>query len=172
MNIGFVHGLTEEGRQWIVDPEHAGGGVLFDSGSHAIDLFRYLIGDIDDVHGLTGVLAAGRVEDASVVCLRSGNVLGTITLSWKTPPWQGLVEVIGTRGRARVEYEGERVRLRALIGEAPWRVVRTSSVSRFVLQMRQFLACLRGEDTPRAGVRDGLEATRAVLRIYEGTIAS
>ena len=80
-------------------PRAGRGGVLFDSGSHAIDLFRYLIGDIDDIHGLTGVLRARPVEDASVVCLRSGNVLGTITLSWKTPPWQGLVEVIGTRGR-------------------------------------------------------------------------
>ena len=37
--------------------------------------------------------------------------------------------------------------------------------------MRQFLACIRGEDTPRASVRDGLEATRAVLSIYEATIA-
>ena len=170
--IRFVHGLAEAGRQWIVDPEQAGGGVLFDSGSHAIDLFRYLIGDIDDIHGLTGVLAAGRVEDASVVCLRSGNVLGTITLSWKTPPWQGLVEVIGTHGRARVEYDGERVRLQARTAEGPWRTVRTRNISRFVSQMRSFLACIRGEETPRAGVRDGLEATRAVLRIYEGTMGS
>ena len=106
-----------------------------------------------------------------MVCLRSGNVLGTITLSWKTPPWEGLVEVIGTRGRGRVEYEGERVRLRVLSGDGPWRVVRTPHESRFVGQMRQFLACIRGEDTPRAGVRDGLEATRAVLSIYEATIA-
>ncbi len=171
VNIGFVHGLTEEGRQWIIDPDQAGGGVLFDSGSHAIDLFRYLIGDIDDIHGLTGVLASGPVEDASVVCLRSGHVLGTISLSWKTPPWQGLVEVIGTAARARVEYDGERVHLRARIGDAPWRAVRTPNVSRFVAQMRQFLACVRGADTPRATVRDGLEATRAVLRIYEATIA-
>jgi len=170
INIAFVHGLTEQGREWITDPTHAGGGVLFDSGSHAIDLFRYLIGDIDGIHGLTDVHDAGRVEDATVACLRSGTVLGTISLSWRTLPWQGLVEVIGTRGRARVEYEGERVHLRVRAGDTPWRAVRTSSASRFVAQMRQFLACIRGEDTPRAGVRDGLEATRAVLRIYEANI--
>lgn len=103
-NISFIHGLTEQGRQWITDADQAGGGVLFDSGSHAIDLFRYLIGDVDDVHGLIAVLDGGsrsqRVEDTSIVSLRSGDVLGTIGLSWKTPPWQGLVEVIGSTGRA------------------------------------------------------------------------
>jgi predicted dehydrogenase len=166
VSIGFAHGLTEEGRQWITDPQQAGGGVLFDSGSHAIDLFRYLIGEIDEVHGLTGVLASGPVEDASVACMSSGNVLGSISLSWKTPPWQGLVEVIGTNGRARVEYE-ERVHLRVRTGDAPWRALRTPSMSRFVSQMRHFLACVLGDETPRAGVRDGLEATRAVLRIYD-----
>jgi predicted dehydrogenase len=171
INIAFVHGLTEQGREWITDPAHAGGGVLFDSGSHAIDLFRYLIGDIDGIHGLTGVLAQGPVEDTSVVCLSSGNVLGTISLSWKTPPWQGLVEVIGTNGQARVEYERDRAHLRVRTAAAAWRTVRTRNISRFVSQMRQFLACIRGEDTPRAGVRDGLEATRAVLRIYEANIA-
>jgi UDP-N-acetylglucosamine 3-dehydrogenase len=166
VSIAFVHGLTEEGRRWITDPEQAGGGVLFDSGSHAIDLFRYLVGDIDEVHGLTGMLEPGRVEDASIACLRSSAVLGTISLSWKTPPWQGLVEVIGTHGRARVEYDGERANLRMRTGDSSWRTVRTPRVSRFVSQMRHFLACIRGDETPRAGVGDGLEATRAVLRIY------
>jgi predicted dehydrogenase len=164
VNISFIHGLTEQGREWITDAAQAGGGVLFDSGSHAIDLFRYLVGNVDEVRGMT---AGQSVEDSSVACLRSGDVLGTITLSWKTPPWQGLVEVIGSTGRARVRYDGDHVVLSASAGDAPWHVVRTPRMSRFVAQMQHFLACLRGEEAPAASARDGLEATRIILRIYE-----
>jgi predicted dehydrogenase len=171
VSVSFIHGLSEQGRGWITDADQAGGGVLFDSGSHAIDLFRYLVGDVDEVHGLTAVMDRGsgskRVEDTSIVSLRSGDVLGTVALSWKTPPWQGLVEVVGSMGRARVDYEGDRVSLRLRTGDAPWRTVRTPRMSRFVSQMQHFLACVRGEEAPEASVQDGLAATRIVLQIYD-----
>jgi predicted dehydrogenase len=161
--ISFTHGLTEQGREWIVDPTLAGGGVLFDSGSHAIDLFRYLVGELDDVGGLT---VGDLVEDVCIACLRSDGVLGTIALSWKTPPWHGAIEVIGSAARARVEYDDDRVRLLTRANGAPWKSVRTSREDRFVAELRHFLACVRGEEAPLTSARDGLEATRAILRIY------
>jgi predicted dehydrogenase len=171
VNIAFVHGLSEHGREWITHPADAGGGVLFDSGPHAIDLFRFLAGSVDEVHGLTAVLdSVGRVEDTTVACVRSGSVLGSLVLSWKTPPWRGLVEVVGSSGRARVEYVEERVTLRVERGRARARSTRLSELSggdsRFVAQMRHFLACIRGEEPPCATVLDGTEATRTILRIY------
>src|SRR5205823_14425190 len=127
---------------------------------------------VDEMHGLTAVLggatASERVEDTSIVSLRSDDVLGCIALSWKTPPWEGLVEVVSSAGRARVEYEGDRTSLKLRTGNGPWRAVRTPRASRFVYQMRGFLAGVRGvEKAPGASARDGLEATRIVLRIYE-----
>jgi predicted dehydrogenase len=168
INISFVHSLTQDGREWITDPRQAGGGVLFDSGSHAIDLFRYLAGEVDDAYGLTAPPAADRVEDASVVSLRSGDVLGTLALSWKVPRWQGLVEVVGSAGQARVEYAGDRVSLSTRTGEERWRAISTPRGSRFVAQMRHFLASLRGDEPPQVTVHDGLEATRIVLDVYAG----
>ena len=165
VNISFTHGLTEQGREWITDPEQAGGGVLFDSGSHAIDLFRYLVGDLDEVHGMT-VGDRARVDDCSVLSLRSGAVLGSVSLSWKAPPWHGLIDVIGTNGRARVEYDSDRVKLKTRLGDGTWRTVRTPKHDRFVLQMCHFLGCVRGNATPLTSARDGLEATRAILRVY------
>lgn len=166
----FVHGITERGREWITDPGQAGGGVLVDSGSHAIDLFRYLVGDVDEVAGLTASLdpAGSRqaVEDASVVGLRSGSTLGAIELSWKTPPWEGRIEVVGSDGRGRVEYDGEDVRLRTRLGKGGWELVETPPGNRFVLQLDHFLACLRGEAAPMVSARDGLEVTRIWLDVY------
>ena len=166
VNIAFTHGLTEAGREWIVDRDCAGGGVLFDSGSHAIDLVRFLVGDIDQVGGFTSSAVTAQVEDQCVSCLRSGDVLATLSLSWKTPPWQGVVEVVGSSGRARVDYEGDRVQLRTRAPGGAWRSVRTSRASRFDVQMRHFLACIRGSENPLASARDGLEATRTILQIY------
>ncbi len=167
IDLAFTHGLTEEGREWITDPRLAGGGVLFDSGSHAIDLFRYLVGDIDEACGLSVGSRAG-VEDRCIVTVRAGDVLGSVRLSWNSPPWYGLVEVVGSLGRLRVEYEGDLASLRCRLGESDWRSVRTSRESRFVSQMRHFLACLRGHEGPLATARDGLEATRAIVGIYAG----
>ena len=168
VTLSFTHGLTEQGREWIVDRTLAGGGVLFDSGSHAVDLFRYLVGEVDDAAGLTVGAEAGGVEDVCIACLRSGGVLGTLVLSWKTPPWQGTIEVVGAAARARVEYDGDQVRLRTRATDAPWKSVRTSREDRFVAELRHFLACARGEEAPLTCARDGLEATRAILQIYGG----
>jgi predicted dehydrogenase len=37
---------------WRVQPEIAGGGYFFDLGSHTLDYFDYLLGPIDNVHGI------------------------------------------------------------------------------------------------------------------------
>ena len=167
VDISFTHGLSVEGREWITNRSSAGGGVLFDSGCHAIDLFRYLVGAVDDARALTSATPS-TVEDTAVVCLRAGSVLGTIGLSWSTPPWHGSIEVVGTAGRARVDYTDDRVMLRTRRADEPWRFVRTSGVSRFVAQMQHFVACLSGEAAPNrfATADDGVEATRLILRLY------
>jgi predicted dehydrogenase len=164
VSVSFVHGLSLEGRAWIAERNEAGGGVLFDSGSHALDLFRYLAGDVDAVRGLS---VGAAVEDMCVVSLRADHVLGTVTLAWNTPPWRGTVEVIGSRAQARVDYEGDAARLRLRVGDGPWRSVRTARTSRFVLQMRSFLKALRGGPSVAATAFDGKEATRLILSVYD-----
>jgi predicted dehydrogenase len=167
-NATFMHGLGE-GREWLRDRRESGGGVLIDSGSHAIDLFRYLAGEIDAVLGFTSVIdgsGANDVEDATTLALRAGPTLGAIQLSWKSPPWEGRVELVGTAARAIVAYDGDDVTLRFREPSSDWVVVPTHKQSRFGLQMEHFLACLRGEATPTATARDGLEATKAWLHVY------
>ena len=52
-------------EEWRADPEIAGGGELLDQGIHAIDLFRWFLGDFTEAFGFiaTYVWRRGKTED-------------------------------------------------------------------------------------------------------------
>src|SRR3989339_273884 len=60
------------GDEWRFDPEIAGGGELLDQGSHLIDLTNYLIGEMDQVTGITGKLFwSEKLEDSGFIVLKN-----------------------------------------------------------------------------------------------------
>jgi len=168
----FAHDLEEGVRAWLVDPATSGGGVLADSGTHAIDLFRYLIGEVDGVKCLTSqtrssIALQQKVEDSAVLSLRSGQCIGSIALCWRAAPWEGTVEAVGLDGRAVVHYgasQGASLHLRRGVSE--WQEVSLAPADRFHLQIEHWLACLAGQQTPLVSVHDGFEATRVLLQGY------
>jgi predicted dehydrogenase len=57
-------------REWLVDPEMAGGGPLYDTGSHRIDLLNYVFGRPGRVTGQLSTLVHLRlVEDTATVLI-------------------------------------------------------------------------------------------------------
>jgi len=79
----FVAQVFNQGRGWLYDPKISGGGVLMDLGSHAIDLFHYLFGDIETVHAFGESLFNKEVEDYVSANFKFKNVLqGSLELSW------------------------------------------------------------------------------------------
>ena len=65
---------------WRFDPARTGTGVLGDIGSHAIDLARYLVGEIAAVSAAVRTIVPGRrVDDHFVAAIRFENgVIGTL----------------------------------------------------------------------------------------------
>jgi myo-inositol 2-dehydrogenase/D-chiro-inositol 1-dehydrogenase len=87
MLISRSVGPTEPGRaaSWFGDPA-ASGGILFELGSHDIDLQQALAGPVASVQALSGRglgAGAGRLDDAVAVLVRyeSGG-LGVISVAW------------------------------------------------------------------------------------------
>ena len=79
----FVGWVFNQGKGWMYDPETSGGGVLMDLGSHAIDLFHYLFGDIETVHGFSQSIYNQQVEDYASVNIRFKNIpVGSLQASW------------------------------------------------------------------------------------------
>jgi predicted dehydrogenase len=112
-------GRVDMSRRWNSDRSIAGGGVLIDNGTHAVDLVRHLVGDIVEVFVTNG--PAGQpvdVEDSSVLLARTADgVLAEIDVTWSfrrlSPVYcavygtAGCVEIGWSGGRALTEGHAE-----------------------------------------------------------------
>lgn len=167
--VGFSFPGVED--RWFSDPEVAGGGILLDTHVHTVDAFRYLIGEVEQVTGLTSTMdtplgPALRVEDSAIVAVRSPEgVLGVMEASWRTAPGEVQLTVYGTGGRATVDYQTSELRVRG-VGDSQSRLVEVEEGNRFDREIAHFLACVRGDRSPRLTVRDGALAIRILAAAY------
>jgi predicted dehydrogenase len=124
--VSRSYGSTETGRgdravvgagwsgSWFVDPQRSG-GILFELGSHDIDLQCALAGPVVSVQAssasgklaLAGTPATG-LDDAVMVTLRfASGALGSVLIAWtdaQNPPLYAL-DVLGTDVALHVELE-------------------------------------------------------------------
>lgn len=93
--------LPGEEGYWRVLPADGGGGALMDVGSHRIDLFLHLFGEVSGVKGYAETVAAEYdAEDAAVAILkfRSG-LVGTLQCHFGAPFDPDEFAILGTAGR-------------------------------------------------------------------------
>ncbi|MFL6291460.1 MAG: Gfo/Idh/MocA family protein [Thermoanaerobaculia bacterium] len=154
----------------------AGGGVLYDSGSHLFDLARFILGPIAEVKADLQILPRPGVEtdDLATAWFRhASGIRGQWYASRITPPRaENYVQVVGTEGA--VEALLSRGRLDALRaarpGMAGWEELplpeeaRDGQAHALGRMMRSFVdACLRGRlGEEDASFHDGLAAQRAI----------
>ncbi len=90
---------------WKLD----GGGALMNQAIHSVDLLAWLMGPVEEVSALTGLIAHERieVEDVAVAALRFKNgAFGTLEAT--TAAWPGYlkrIEIHGSEGSAVIEEE-------------------------------------------------------------------
>jgi predicted dehydrogenase len=106
---------------WHFQKETAGHGALGDLGSHAADLARFLVGEVDAVSGASTTFVGERslkkgsiekdkvdVDDLSVACLRFRNgALGSLEAGWTTSGVTDYLafEVYGSEGSVKFNLE-------------------------------------------------------------------
>jgi predicted dehydrogenase len=168
----------ERAAAWRADPA-AGGGPLFELGTHAIDLWRFLTGQdvvsCDATVSPTGAALAGRLSDGTPA---------SATLSMLAGANQELV-VYGTEATLRVRgdrYDGlELVPTGRLPGDPGMRLRAAARGARelpaalrsrraggdlraaFAAQWRAFAAAIRGEAPLEVTLADGLRALEIVV---------
>jgi predicted dehydrogenase len=107
VSVRFHRTATEndknpEKHSWRVKKEIAGGGYFYDLAPHTIDILDFLLGEINEVYGLSGNLGGFYdVEDTTSALFRfKTDVQGTGQWSFVTTKQEecDIIEIIGTEG--------------------------------------------------------------------------
>jgi 1,5-anhydro-D-fructose reductase (1,5-anhydro-D-mannitol-forming) len=87
-------------RSWLLDPDKAGGGPLYDVASHRIDLFNYIFGEPARVRAqLSNAVNKTDVEDSATVLIEYLNHMRAIVdVRWHSRVDRDEFRIIGTGG--------------------------------------------------------------------------
>lgn len=169
-------------REWRSQPQVSGGGQLMDQGFHALDLFRWFVGDFVEVFGMltTGFWEIAPLEDNAFALLRTAQgQVASLHTSWTQ--WKNLFsfEVFGRDGYIRVEGLGDSYGVeRAVLGKrefgAPFceEVVEfRGSDSSWRGEWEELAAAIREGREPLGSGRDALKVQELVRALYQSAAA-
>ncbi|MDP6506671.1 MAG: Gfo/Idh/MocA family oxidoreductase [Planctomycetota bacterium] len=109
-------------NSWRTDPSIAGGGFLWDIGSHRIDLLLHLMGDISEVSAIVETMTHDiPVEDsASLLVHFESGAHGLGLFHWNIPRGADEIEIGGTEGRIVCDMSTGNVRLITTSSQEEW----------------------------------------------------
>jgi len=162
-------GAADMSKKWFSKKEISGGGVLIDNGVHAVDLFRFLFGEVKNVSARIATFIQDiEVEDTARVLIEMENgALGNTDLSWSIPiPQDCYLEIYGSEGSIMigsnsVRYQTERSK--------KWIEVRKNkeSLDPFSKEVNHFIECIQDKESPIVDGVDGLRALEIIEAAYE-----
>lgn len=160
-------GYMDMADTWHVKKELSGGGVIMDNGPHAIDLIRYLFGDVASVSAEARDAQGIGVEDtAKLNFILKNGLTGTADLSW--PAWvtpNAYLEIYGDEGTVLVDGSGITYKFKTW---NEWKRVpnRADAGGGFAKQIAHFAEAVRSRRTPVIGPEAGLEAQTIIENVY------
>ena len=164
-------------NEWRADPQRAAGGQYAEQGVHAVDLFRWFLGDLAEVSCMTavGYFRTQPLDDNGMALFRSAD--GALAmLHASLTQWENLFsfEILGDEGYFSVEglgatYGTEKLSIGKRDFSAPFAdlvVQYRGGDSSWQSEWREFKAAIAEGREPLGNGRDGLEAVRITLASY------
>jgi len=98
--------LSPDTLPWRLKPEVAGGGKFLDMGIHELDLFDFLFGAIEAVHGIASNQAGlYEVEDTVTATWRhASGVQGSGSWCYDSGVNEDLIQIVGSKGSISFEF--------------------------------------------------------------------
>ena len=148
--------------EWRLDPAQGGGGTLVDVGSHYLDLFRYLAGDLERIAfmGSSAVFGWPVEESAFAMVQMACGAHGTLSASCTVPHSGNILELYGTEGTLLL---GKELRIVTDAGEeaAP-----TTFPDYYSGLLDDFCRCVEEGGQLLASGEDGLRNVEAIEAAY------
>ena len=144
-----------------------GGGVIFDL-IHELDYTTWLFGPIAQLACFADKLSSLEIEteDTASILLRFVNgAIGTVSLDYVQRFPSRTCRIIGDRGTILWDYHARKVAWYEQ-NKKSWEEFEYSGFERndrFLAEMRHFLACLNGEETPKADLAVGSSVLKVAL---------
>lgn len=159
---------VEMRSRWNSDPAISGGGVLIDNGTHSVDLMRYFLGSLTEVHVVEGKRSQGlAVEETVRMCVRNHDgVLGNIDLSWSIDKeLSSFLNIYGTQGTISVGWRESKYRLAS---SREWIVFGNGydKVQAFRSQINNFAQVIRGVEEPLTTPEDAMASVQVIAAAY------
>lgn len=162
----FTSRVDMTGR-WNSRPDVAGGGVLIDNGTHSVDVIRYFLGPLAEVHAVEGRRVQPlAVEDTVRLFVRSAaGVMGSIDLSWsinKELDWY--ITIHGSRGTVQVGWKQSR--MKPLGGEWAAFGGGYDKVQAFTAQVTNVARAVRGREPLLITADDAIASVEVIEAAY------
>jgi predicted dehydrogenase len=164
-------------REWRAQPERSGGGELIDQGVHLIDLARWFLGELTQVHGFVHTYYWDMpVEDNAFLLLKT-DAQQTAFLHASCTEWKNTFsfELYGKGGKLQIDglggsYGTERLtwyRMRPEMGPPDTRTWEYPMADdSWQVELREFCADIEQARDPSPGLRDAIAALEIVERVY------
>ena len=171
-----VFGEDPSTKSWFVDRTLAGGGAMTDMGIHSFDTLRFVLGDARPTKVFANIGTYFKdieVEDSATLMLEfDGGITALIEAGWYNlfaDEKQGFTQIFGSKGYARAVPSELRM---DVVGE--WSFIQPQipprkqqeDLSAFQAQMNHFVDCIRKNQEPSPGGKDGLWAIRVLEAAY------
>ncbi len=166
---GFFEGVE---NKWFSKKEISGGGMILDTLTHSMDLFRFLVGEAKTVKAAihTHNPKINNVDDTAILLIQTEDgAMATLEGSWFMPYTPNTISLYGTKGTAIINYNTNDITYR-FDGDTDWQVLKMkeNEQDRFLLEFQAFLNAVVTKTTPPVTGIDGLKA----MEIYEMALKS
>lgn len=164
----------EDYRKGISASSEMGGGVILDL-IHELDYVTWLLGPVSELACFAGHVSNLEIqtEDTAAILLQFENgAIGTVHLDYLQRTPSRTCRVIGEEGTILWDYHAQQVRWYKA-GKDEWEEFaypNRQRNDRFLLEMKHVLACVAGQEQPRADVTVGSRVLRLALAAKESAL--
>jgi perosamine synthetase len=163
-------GYIDMAGTWYAQKALSGGGILMDNGPHAIDLVRFVFGDVRSITARLSRIQDLQVEDtAQLTMTTEGGAVGTVDLSWSSSvPARSYLEIYGEDGAVFLDGAGLTYKCKAW---KDWKRVTNDVTGKaaFARQIDHFVAGIAGTPPTRVVNHDGLAAQMLIEAAYQSS---